>query len=282
MENLLLTNIKPRNSKTEFIKSKFNFINSHNGLHKGHLHVLLGRTNKGKSALILEIIIENAINHVKSLLYLSEGHKQDIRSQVDEILNLKKIAPEKHESILNNILIADESDLKGNYNEEPEFWINALTRYSRTYSVDLLFIDNISGLKYGNSSPDEQVRFVKYLNDSAIRENIAIFLAVHQAKSVDHLKELELQDVRANQNFTSIPSYVYALNDFANLERNKRIVRVLKSRNYGDAIDKYFELFFKSVKKSGFYQKDREISQKIAKSIFSINSKLSNTNSKKY
>lgn len=280
MKDLSLNGVKPPSSNNEVVESRFNFIKAHGGLQVGHVHVLLGRTNKGKSAIILEIILDNAQQNIKTLLFLSEAKKDDIRIQVDNLLAVKKIDESLYDSIRDNIIIVTQSDLKGQYNESPRHWINALTAIARSLTCKVLIIDNISGIKYGNATPDEQVEFIQYLNDSTQRDNLVTFLAVHQAKSVDPSKELELHDVRANQNFTSIPSYVYAVNDFNNLTKEKRIIKILKSRNCGSAIGKYFELFFNSKKVIGFYEKDREISQQIAKNTFHNNLKLNKTSIK--
>lgn len=277
MDVLSLRRLETNNENEEVIDTNFNFLKAHNGLRRGHIHVLLGRTNKGKSALVLDIIVENAIQELKCMLFISEGHKETIGYQIEQNLKIKKVPVELHERVLKNISIINERDFKGNYKESPDHWVNALTRLARDFNSDLLFIDNISGIKYGNTEPEEQVRFLKYFNESVERDNMVGFLVVHQSKSSDFLKELECHDVRANQNFTSLPSFVYALNDFANLDKNKRIIRILKSRLVGEAIDKYFELFYKSVKSDGFYQKDREISKKSAKNAFSTNYKLSKT-----
>lgn len=270
--------VQPRVSDNNTISSEFKFIEAHKGLHKGHVHLLVGRTNKGKSALILEIILENAINGRTCLLFLSEALKEDIRTQIDMLLRLKKISIEKHIHIRKHINLITEDDFTGNCHDDPEKWINALSRITEEVGAELVFVDNISGIKFGNATPSEQSHFIKYLNKSTQRLNVVMFLAAHQSKNVDEDCELTINSVRANQNFTSIPTIVYALNDFCNLDKSKRVVKILKSRIHGDAIGKYYDLTYRIVKKEGHYTKDKEISNTFAKSLFVSNKKLNKTN----
>ena len=270
-----IEDVDPRDGENDFLGSRFKFINAHNGLQKGHIHVLLGRTNKGKSALILEIILENAMNNITSLLFLSEGLKEDLRTQIDSLLKLKKVPPDDHQRVRQRIQIVTENDFAGSGHNEPIRWINALTRIADDIGAEIVFIDNISGIRFGNTTPMEQVEFIKYLNESTQRINAVMFIAVHQSKLTEDDSELSIGNVRANQNFTSLPSYVYGLNDFTNLEKEKRVVSILKSRNFGDAIGKYFELTYKSIKREGHYTKDKEIPKNLAKTLFINNKKFS-------
>ena len=281
-KDLSLSSISSDKNREAPIVSRFNFIKAHEGLQRGHVHVLLGRTNKGKSALLLELLLESARNDQKVLIFLSETKRKDLKDQIDDLRIFKKIDDTEYKQIKSRIFVATEEDFTGNYNESPEVWINALMSFQRKYKCALLIVDNITGIKYGNADPSEQVRFIKYLNTVSQSLDVATVIAVHQAKSVDSMKELEIHDVRANQNFTSIPSYVYALNDFCNLSREKRVIKILKSRNHGKAIDRYFELEYKPVGLSGHYTKDREIPKQMATTAFLNNRKLVQNNFKKY
>jgi archaellum biogenesis ATPase FlaH len=279
--NFSIKAVEPRNDEGAFIPSNFKFIKSHGGLHKGHIHVLMGRTTKGKSSLLLEVILENAVKGISSLLFLSEAKKEDIRKQVDEMMLLKKIPLEDQYIALSCIFLITEADFRGDDHYEPQKWLNALSSIAKEVDAKIVCIDNVSGIRHGNCTPEVQVEFMKYLNETTQRLNVPMIVAVHQAKSTDPLKELEMHDVRANQNFTSLPSYVYALNDFSNLDKGKRLLSILKSRIQGDSNGKYFDLIFKKGKTSGHYAKDREIPHNTAKNYFLMNKSLSKTTLKK-
>ena len=247
-----LNNIPRSDIASKGYQSKFNFIKAHDGLQKGHIHVLLGRTNKGKSSLILELIIEQAKKGVRSLLFLSEGNKGDIRVQIELLLAAKRVPKSEYDSVIKNIVVLSEYDISGKTDSsDPLRWVNSLFRYHQDYRTDIVFLDNISGLKYGNCDPETQSLFIKILNDTCINTATPLVVAVHQSKGVAADKELEVHDIRANQSFSNIPSYIYALNDFCNLSKDKRIIKILKSRCHALAIGKYFETNFVFSGKTG-------------------------------
>ena len=125
-KDLSLSSISSDKNSEAPIVSRFNFIKAHGGLQRGHVHVLLGRTNKGKSALLLELLLESARNDQKVLIFLSETKREDLKDQIDALRVFKKIDDTEYKKIESKIFVVTEEDFRGNYNESPEIWINAL------------------------------------------------------------------------------------------------------------------------------------------------------------
>jgi ABC-type proline/glycine betaine transport system ATPase subunit len=64
--------------------SKLGFLNAHNGLRRGSLHLVLGTTGGGKSTLVrtvLRDIIFNADNQLSVGVWLSEETVEDYKRQ---------------------------------------------------------------------------------------------------------------------------------------------------------------------------------------------------------
>lgn len=258
------------------IQTKFNFLKDHRGLQNGHLHLLLGRTNKGKSALIHSLICENIVKNHKALLFLSEGEKGDVKRRINSMLSIKFKSNEERNKIMRNLIILDESDLDLTNVYDPRAWLHSLFKFVNEYSIEVLYFDNFSTCTFGDSTPEIQAQFVKNLCAITQQHDIPVFGVIHQSKSVSSDKELELEDIRANSAFMNSPSFIYALNNFNNLDKSLRILKILKSRLDGEIIGNYYELTYKAVKNEGFYSKDQRIETDSAKSIFFRN-KTSNS-----
>lgn len=252
-------------------KTKFNFLNDHKGIQQGHLHILLGRTNKGKSALVQSLICENMINGYKTLLLLSEGEKGDIKRIINSVLSLKYKEESTKIETMKNLILISERDLNFSNIHDPQSWINSFFYFIKEYKIEIAYIDNFSTCTFADSSPDIQAQFVKFLCQKIQDYNIPLFGVVHQSKSVSPDKELEIEDIRANSAFMNSPSFVYALNNFSNVDDNLRIIKILKSRLDGKIIGNYYEVTFRQVKSEGFYSKDQKLDKCTVKSIISSN-----------
>ncbi|WP_412470262.1 MULTISPECIES: ATPase domain-containing protein [unclassified Halobacteriovorax] len=263
-----LDQIKIKELKEDF-KTKYNFLKAHKGFQRGHTHVFLGRTNKGKSALVQSLACENIVNGYKTLLFLSEGEKGDVKRRFDTMLSLKYKSIEERNHIMRRLILIDESDLDQATIYDPQSWVASLFKFVKEYEIDLAYIDNFSTCSFGDSSPEIQANFMKTLCATTQRYQIALIGVVHQAKSVAPDKELTIEDIRANSAFMNSPSFVYALNNFCHFEdQSKRVLSILKSRLDGDIIGNYYDLSYKKYKNEGFYVKDQQIDNKIAKELF--------------
>ncbi|CBW25675.1 hypothetical protein BMS_0772 [Halobacteriovorax marinus SJ] len=267
-----LNTIKISENNKEF-KTKYKFLKAHNGLQAGHIHLLLGRTNKGKSTLIHSLMAENSLNGYRVLLFLSEGNKSDIKEAIEPVLDIKARSEKDKQELLERILLIDRNDISDEASYCPRIWVKDLFKVINEQKIDILYIDNFSTSSYGDSAPEVQANLIQILNRTAQRYLIPVFGAIHQAKSVSPDKELSLIDIRSNSAFMNISSFIYAINDFYNLDKSLRILKILKSRKYSEAIDKYFELTYKKVKRQGFYSKNMEITEQTAKRYFVENSR---------
>lgn len=253
-----LENIKEKEI-TQSFKTKFNFLNSHKGLQRGHLHMLLGRTNKGKSALVQSLATENIINNYKTLLFISEGEKGDVKRRINSILSLRYRDTESKIEVMKNLILIEESDLDVTKVHDPQSWLGSLFKFIKDFNIEIAYIDNFSTCSFADSTPEIQAQFVKILCQKIQNYQIPLLGAVHQSKSVPPNKELDIEDIRANSAFMNSPSFIYALNNFANLDQDLRILKILKSRIDGKIIGNSYKLLFKTTKTDGFYNKDEKV-----------------------
>lgn len=236
------------------IRSKFNFLRAHNGYQKGHIHLLLGRTNKGKSTLIFSLIAEAILNGNRCLLYVSEGLKEEIRASIEAIIRLKH--KEEVKKILSLVAFANDQSSFLQGHSIPEHWVDALFNYAGRSKAQIVFFDNFSTSPYGDASPEIQARFFKRVKERVETSKLPLFGAVHPTKSASPTKTLELADVRANSAFSTLPSLVYGFNDLSN---GTRILEIIKSRKDGKINHTYYELNFKDLVSGGYYNKDKQI-----------------------
>jgi len=263
-----LNNVRIKNTTKKF-KTTFQFLNCHGGLQAGHLHLLLGRTNKGKSTLILSLILENIINGHKVLLFLSEGLKSDVKKVIEAYLSTRYKEQSTIKETIDRLLVVKDSDLDTpNETLNARLWINSLFKIVKEQQVEIVYFDNFSTCSFSDSSPEIQAQFIRSLNSITENLEIPVFGSVHPAKTVSPKKELVLDDIRANSAFINIPSNIYALNDFSNIDNNTRIIKILKLRRYGDLVGKYFQLAFKKINHEGIYIKDTVLDLKNTNPLF--------------
>ena len=271
-----LNNIQIRNTTKSF-KTIFNFLNCHSGLQAGHLHLLLGRTNKGKSTLILSLILENIINGHKVLLFLSEGLKSDVKKVIEASLSTKYKEQSIIKETINRLLVVKDSDLDTpNETLNARLWINSLFKIVKEQQVKIVYFDNFSTCSFSDSAPEIQAQFIRSLNSITENLEIPVLGTVHPAKTVSPEKELGLDDIRANSAFINIPSNIYALNDLSNIDNTKRVIKILKLRRNGDLVGKYFQLTFKKINDEGIYIKDSFLTLNDANKLFFDNKRIKN------
>lgn len=276
---LSLRNVIKKESDKVF-KTKFKFLKAHGGLRAGNIHLLLGRAGKGKSTLIQSLIVENSLNGYKTLIYLSETKKTDFKDAIEPALRDKSSSEEEYLKLLDSIICIDKSDLTPDGQHSYKFWVRDLFKITNDNKVDIIYIDNFSTSPFSDSAPEIQSNFVQDLNRTAQIKEIPIFAAIHQSKSIAHEKELHESDIRSNSCFINIPSFIYALNDFCNLDKNLRVLKIMKARFNSECVDDYYELSYKKLKKQGYYTKNTLLPEQSVKRLFVDNSrrKLSGRN----
>lgn len=258
----------------EYIKTKYKFLKDSDGFRRGHFHLLLGRTNKGKSTLINSLVIENILNNYRVAIFLTEGSKEDFKHQIKSILEVK--CREKKLSTneaIERITAITQKDLSLDSQSSPSIWVNSVFDILRARKVDILYIDNFSTSAYGDSDPYTQTNFIKTLSIESSENKITLFGAIHQSKGVNSYKKLETNDIRSNSIFINNPSYIYSLNDLSINGTEYRILEILKSRNDFDSVGSFYNLQFRKIKKSGFYSKNPKLPSIEANKLFSLNFK---------
>lgn len=128
--------------KSQEYLSRFNFLNSHYGLRKAQLHILVGESGKGKSTLLRSIILDT-VHHYNSLVVLSEEDSDSFRYQLNELANNDK-QKRNIEEMLQNIKTFSELDTNFNPIRDFNLYFLKIRQFIQTYRIKSLFYDNIS------------------------------------------------------------------------------------------------------------------------------------------
>lgn len=271
-ESYRLSDFKSGKTKTYF-KTNFKFLNDCEALSETNYNLIIGRTGKGKTDLLVSICRELLLRNKKVGLFISEGEIQDFKKQFIEILNKKA-------DLIENMFIINEFNSNLTNVENISSWNNKLINILIENEIKYFFFDNLSTLKFTNSSPEIESKFIKDLVEKCRANNLSLTALIHTSKNYHSLYEIKLEDARGNQAHTSLANNVYAFNDFANLAKELRIIKILKSRNFGEKVGENYKINYKKLTFRGLYELDINISENEAKRYFAHNNrqKLSGPN----
>lgn len=190
-------------SRTQFYKSDFNFLNEHNGWRPGKQHLILAPTHAGKSTLTRSIAWDFVNNNEleKVLVWLSEESKAEFKSE------LAKIGLPKEKA--SRIIIASEQDGDLSLSEKKMLFAESL----KLANPQLLLFDNITTSSfYAGRKVDEQERFASYLKTTGKSEDIAMAIIAHTGgESQMNKRLLELNDIRGGKDIVNLAEFAYIL-----------------------------------------------------------------------
>lgn len=187
-------------------ESQFGFLNAHNGLRRGCLHVLLGTSGGGKSTLarsILRDLICNNSDKIQVAVWLSEETVEEYKMQLATGMpSMTRLLRTEAES---------ELDIKDSFGEMRLFeWLE----FNRP---DVLLFDNITTSKfYMDKRPGEQGEFVKKVKSISKKLNMATIMVAHtDSKVSDSQKDLiTLNQIRGGKDICNLTEFAYILQRF--------------------------------------------------------------------
>jgi KaiC/GvpD/RAD55 family RecA-like ATPase len=195
-------------SKIQQIKSKFNFVNNHNGFRKGCIHTLLGTTGGGKTTAVRSIIRDIVFTNQgeqKVLVWLSEESVSDYKTELSFGL--------PSHDILNSITFFSENDNQ----MSGEGYVLALKEYIEENKPDVLIIDNITTSSiYEDKGVREQGRMASAIKALIKKYDIACILIAHTGAEVsDNSNRLiNENDIRGSKKIVNLSEFLYILQRF--------------------------------------------------------------------
>tara|TARA_Y100001963_G_scaffold17759_1_gene21890 strand:+ start:1263 stop:2117 length:855 start_codon:yes stop_codon:yes gene_type:complete len=239
--------------RTQRFKSRFKFLNGHDGQRPGELSCIIGPKGGSKSTLTRSIMIENAMSGKIVLIILSEESVSTYRLEVNRAM--RRVCPDKIKSdmFMENIFFV--TLLGTNYGAMEPFKKD-FDEVILNINPDIIYFDNfttsfICSLPFFNQSIA-----VNYFKSIATRFDIPFILVIHTAKGTDIYKQLvEGDNVRGDATTVNFGSYNYIVSTFFRLHPVRSFVFIDKARYHSNMNKKVYELDFDT--ESGIYISDR-------------------------
>ena len=204
--------------------SSLGFLNSHNGLRRGSLHLILGTTGGGKSTLVrtlLRDLIFNPKNDLQIAVWLSEETVKDYKRQV-------AYGMPSHDRLLSTNAYS-ELDSSGRHDKKLAFF-----EWLEFYKPDVLLLDNITtSSMYNDKSAAEQGAFASKLKELTTKLNMATVIIAHtDAKATDSMGRLiNINDIRGSKTLGNLVEFAYILQRFEINESFYPTIRIVKHRS---------------------------------------------------
>ena len=244
--------------ETRHVSSAFGFLNAHNGLRKGKLHVMMGSSHSGKSTLLRTLVFDALNNNPdkKLMVFLSEETTDDF---------IREIAVSKYRDKkgLDRLIVHSSFDRK-----KPTT-LKEMVFLIKEVNPDIFFFDNITTAAfYEEASVKNQGQMVYILKDLAKELNIPFYIVVHTGATVtDNMRRLvEMNDIRGSKQIVNMAEFFYIAQTFHTesydgLLRKKipqiRPMIFIKKHRGQDCESRIFYLNYDKEKR--IYSSDREM-----------------------
>lgn len=205
-------------------QSRLGFLNAHNGLRKGCLHLILGTTGGGKSTLIRTILrdaIFNPHNDMQTNLLLSEETVKAYKAQV-------AFGMPSHERLLSTACMS-ELEMKGNVRSKKA----TIEEWLRFYQPELFIYDNVTtSIGYNDRQAREQAEYITWLKELTTELGMATVLVAHtDANATDSMGRLmNVNDIRGSKTIANLVEFAYILQRFEIDQDFYPTLRVVKHR----------------------------------------------------
>ena len=222
------------------------------GMVFGSLNVLSGRNGSGKSTILNQIYIAEAIAQgYKTFLFSGELVAGNVKYWLLQTLaneeqfaeytardghKYKKVTIQSKEKIINDM--KDKFFLYDNDDYRIEAIIEKMTILAKRYNVRVFVIDNLMTLESTVKDKYEaETDIVKKLKSFAKKYNALVHLVAHPRKSMN--EEIEKDDVAGSANITNLADYVTTISRAKDEEiEYDAILKVLKNRHTGVNVGK--------------------------------------------
>lgn len=239
------------------------------GMVFGSLNVLSGRNGSGKSTILNQIYIAEAIAQgYKTFLFSGELIGGNVKYWLLQTLaneeqfaeytakdghKYKKVTIQSKEKIVNDM--KDRFFLYDSDDYRIEAIIEKMTILAKRYGVRVFVIDNLMTVESNLKDKYEaETDVVKKLKNFAKKYNALVHLVAHPRKSMND--EIEKDDVAGSANITNLADYVTTISRAKDEEQEyDAILKILKNRHTGVNVGK--KLMF-SIERKRFYSAETE------------------------
>ena len=239
------------------------------GMVFGSLNILSGRNGSGKSTILNQIYIAEAIAQgYKTFLFSGELVGGNVKYWLLQTLaneeqfaeytakgghKYKKVTIQSKEKIIEDI--KDKFFLYDNDDYRIEAIIEKMTILAKRYNVRVFVIDNLMTLESTMKDKYEaETDIVKKLKSFAKKYNALVHLVAHPRKSMN--EEIEKDDVAGSANITNLADYVTTISRAKDEEvEYDAVLKVLKNRHTGVNVGK--KLMF-NIDRKRFYSAETE------------------------
>ena len=239
------------------------------GMVFGSLNVLSGRNGSGKSTILNQIYIAEAIAQgYKAFLYSGELVSGNVKYWLLQTLaneeqfaeytakdghKYKKVTIQSKEKIIEDI--KDKFFLYDNDDYKIESIIEKMTILAKRYGVRVFVIDNLMTIESSYKDKYEgETDIVKKLKNFAKKYNALVHLVAHPRKSMN--EEIEKDDVAGSANITNLADYVTTISRAKDdVVEYDAILKILKNRHTGVNVGK--KLMF-NLERKRFYSGETE------------------------
>lgn len=239
------------------------------GMVFGSLNVLSGRNGSGKSTILNQIYIAEAINQgYKTFLFSGELIGGNVKYWLLQTLaneeqfaeytakdghKYKKVTIQAKEKIVNDM--KDRFFLYDSDDYRIEAIIEKMTILAKRYGVRVFVIDNLMTVESSLKDKYEaETDIVKKLKNFAKKYNALVHLVAHPRKSMND--EIEKDDVAGSANITNLADYVTTISRAKDdVVEYDAILKILKNRHTGVNVGK--KLMF-NIERKRFYSAETE------------------------
>src|SRR5690606_37459758 len=144
-------------------KTNYKFFKETSAYTQGQINLIIGRTGKGKTDLLISQAIENLLNNYNVYIFLSEVVIADFFQQASEILILRLLNEIEIENYLQNLIIKDLSHLPVYNPFEYKKWLNSLFTDIQSYSSHFFYLDNLTTIEFSRINPEVESGFTSEL-----------------------------------------------------------------------------------------------------------------------
>lgn len=239
------------------------------GMVFGSLNVLSGKNGSGKSTILNQIYIAEAINQgYKTFLFSGELIGGNVKYWLLQTLanedqfaeytakdghKYKKVTIQSKEKIVNDM--KDRFFLYDSDDYRIEAIIEKMTILAKRYGVRVFVIDNLMTIESSLKDKYEaETDIVKKLKNFAKKYNALVHLVAHPRKSMND--EIEKDDVAGSANITNLADYVTTISRAKDdVVEYDAILKILKNRHTGVNVGK--RLMF-NIERKRFYSSETE------------------------
>jgi len=202
-----------------YYKSSFGFLNSHNCIRPGCIHLVIAPKGSGKSVFCRTLSKDIAVNNPNAslLIILSEESKEQFKTQ----FSFAGFPKTKYVKLFSKL---DEDIPDKNFTS----WLKVVCN---EHMADIVIIDNITTLpEYESCKPSEQTKMANQIKKIGSELKTAMFVIAHTGGHISESKTglIDENDIRGSKGFSNIAEFLYIIQP---VRTKKHFLQYLRIRN---------------------------------------------------